>query len=172
MENLINQILGKDFEIIRKVEYNEFIFIFFKPKGYSNPYKDERLNLISNQGPLKINKKTKEYEFTHIYEFYSEYADNKIIFPNKKEVDLNWEEVVYNIKMRKHFNWEDFDLLLKHNNIPLDNFDIYSLNSRDTVEIEIKSDEAIDCLLKFLSEVEARYIKKSHNHFLIDLDLL
>lgn len=36
---------------------------------------------------------------------------------------------------------------------------------------EIKDDEAIDCLEQFLNELEAIYIKKSHNHFLINLDL-
>lgn len=171
MEDLIDKILGDDFEILRRVDFNDLIFIFFQEKGYSNPYNDERLNLISGQGPLKINKKTKEYEFTNVYDFYSEYGDNKLIFPNEKDTVLDWDEVICNLKMRKYFNWEDFDLLLKHNGLPLESFDIYSLNSRHTVEIEIKSDDAINYLIQFLDEVKANYIKKSKNHFLIDLNL-
>lgn len=171
MEDFINEILGDDLEIVKKVNFNDFIFIFFQPKGYSNPYKDERLNLVSSSGPLKINIKTKEYEFTHIYEFYSEYGDNEIIFPKEEEIALDWDEVLYNIKMRERFNSEDFFLLLKNYNLPLDSFDIYSINSRDTIEIEIKHDEAVDYLIEFLDKNNGNYIKKYTNHFLIQLDL-
>lgn len=171
MEDFINQILGDDTEIIRTVDFNDLTFVFFQPKGYSNPYKDERLNLVSSQGPLKINKKTNQYEFTHIVEFFLEYGDNEVIFPRQEAIVPDWNEIVNNIKMRNNFNWDDFQLLLEHHNLPLDSFDMYSINSRNTVEIEIKGDEAIDCLEQFLNELEAIYIKKSHNHFLINLYL-
>ena len=59
MEDFIKELLGDDLEIVKKVDLNDFIFVFFQPKGYSNPHKDERLNLVSSSGPLKINIKTK-----------------------------------------------------------------------------------------------------------------
>nr|WP_199001004.1 hypothetical protein [Flavobacterium sp. ASV13] len=171
MEDFINEILGDDTEIFRTVDFDDFTFVFYRPKGYSNPYKDEKLNLVSSYGPLKINKKTNEHEFTNIVEFFLEYGDNKVIFPNQEKSAPDWNEVIYNIKMRNNFNWEDFQLLLEHYNLPLDSFDMYSINSRDTVEIEIKHEEVIHYLEQFLNELEAIYIKKSHNHFLINLYL-
>lgn len=171
MEDLINRILGDTFEIIRRIELNDSIFIFFHEKAYNNPFNDERLNLISGQGPLKINKKTKEYEFTNVYDFYSEYGDNELFFPKQNKISDDWDKVLLNIKNRKHINVEDFMLLLEHNNLPVDTFDIYSKIPPKIYDIEVKSDNAIKCLVEFLINVKANYEKKSSNHFVINLNL-
>ncbi|MEA9414467.1 MULTISPECIES: hypothetical protein [unclassified Flavobacterium] len=171
MDDLIEKILGEDFEILRRVDFNDLIFIFFQERGYSNPYNDERLNLISGRGPLKINKKTKEYEFTNVYEFYSEYGDNELICPKENKTVVDWDKVLSNIKNRKHINVDDFILLLEHNNLSIDTFDIYSKKPPEIYDIEVKSDDDASFLVEFLKLVNANYLKKSNNHFVINLNL-
>ncbi|WP_316634378.1 hypothetical protein [uncultured Flavobacterium sp.] len=171
MEDLINKILGNDFEIIRQVESGDSIFIFFHEKGYSNPFNDEMLNLVSGRGPLKINKKTREYEFTNVYDFYSEYGDNELFFPKQSNIPINWDIVISNIRNRKRINVDDFILLLEHNNLSLDSFDIYSMKPPEIYDIEIKNDRAIIFLVDFLNEVNANYTIKNNNHFVIKLDI-
>lgn len=171
MEDLIKTILGDTFEIAKRIDLDDSIFIFFREKGYNNPFNDERLNLISGQGPLKINKKTEEYEFTSAYDFYSKYGDNELFFPKENKISVEWDKVLSNIKNRKYINVDDFILLLEHCNLPIDSFDIYSKLPPKIYDIEVKNDDAIAYLIDFLKNVKANYQEKSSNHFVINLEL-
>jgi hypothetical protein len=171
MENYIKSILGENFEIIKIIDYKEDVFIFFEEKSFSNPYNDERKRVISNLGPLKINKSSKKYSYTNIVEFIEEYGNNEIFFPKENNIIVDWYKVVNDIKLRKYVNWEDFDLLLEYENLQLNSFDIYSINKRDFVEIEVKGVEANKCLISFLNTINANYIEKSHHHYIVNLIL-
>jgi|SRR6218665_1133889 len=156
MNDYIESVLGQELEIVRIVDYDGFCYVFYKPKSFSNPYKDERLNIISSHGPLKINKISKDYQFTNAYEFLNEFGDNKLFFP-LDPIKPNLDNVIKNITLRKRINWDDFDLLLETNQIPSQMADMYSINKRDIIEMDVENEFVKDCIIYFLNLAGARY---------------
>lgn len=171
MRDLINKLLGSDFKLINTVEFDGDLFVFYKYKDSpDNPFNDERLNTVSGQGPIRINLKSKDFEFMNIYDFYSKYGDNEVIFPTKNEV-IDLDRIIFNIKNRKHINSDEFHLLLDYYKLPEDSFYMYGYNFPKEIEIEISNIKARNYLVQFLDEVNASYDKKNDNHFVVKLDI-
>ncbi len=172
MKKLITKILGDDFKLINTVEFNGDLFVFYKHRDSpDNPFKDERLNIVSGQGPIRINLKSKNFEFMNIYDFSSQYADNEVFFPKKEEDKIDINEIIFNIKNRKHINSDEFHQLLDYYKLPEDSFYMHGYNFPKEIEIEISNIKAKNYLIQFLDEVNASYTKINDNHFVVKLDI-
>ena len=171
INKIIQEVLGNDFKASKIVDFEGFLYVFYDNINYSNPYNDERLNVVSGAGPLKINKKTFDYEITSLVEFYFEHGDNDFFFPKKEKI--SFEDSMENILMRGRINWEDFYLVLENFNLESDEYDLYSLNSMDDLYIKVKSEESYKLLINFLEKLNAKYTidTSEKNKFFIHLNL-
>lgn len=174
INRLIKKVFGSSFEVTKAVDFQDYLYVFSQDSNCNNPYNDERLQIIGGYGPLKINKKTFDYEITDLIDFYFEHGDNELFFPNEEEEIINFEKVKEDILMRKRINWDDFVEVFKNSNLDLNELDLHSIGSIDEVYIQVKTELAYNVLIDFLKELKAKYsIDTSEKYKLfINLNLL
>lgn len=165
----IQQHLGADYVVTQIIEDENELFAFYVSKKFHDTNGNDNYALIG-VGPFYFNKKTNEKKLLGAFEFHEEYFDRKLIQDNIQSEDIkpDLNEVIENIKQRKHINDDEFEIIMTSLNI-----DMYSvtISSDDFIHetIESPNSEDIDkfCLvfekaqMKFKRETAHKIILKN-----------
>ncbi|WP_405371103.1 hypothetical protein [Nonlabens sp. Asnod2-A12] len=115
---LLNDIIGTN-NVITKVvrdEENKCSYYFYSSKKYIQSNFNDRFILIGT-GPVLVKDNGQIIELSS-FDFYNDHA-NKEIFSKivKEQESHSFNEVIANIKLRKHINGDEFEFFMDHFNL-------------------------------------------------------
>jgi|GEM_PF-4404723 len=96
---ILNKLLDNDEIVFQEYIDNEFLYLIIVDKEYIDNIDDDRYSRVGGRGPLRINLKTKNYDWIH----YLEMPDS---FTNDKP-EPTFKTIVSNIKKRQWINETD-----------------------------------------------------------------
>jgi hypothetical protein len=170
----IDSQLGFVSEIIEVIEIDNYKFVFFQPKGHSNPFNDDRLKFTNNIGPLRINMNNNNYEIMGAIQFLFEYGDRPEYLKTVIEDDLKtYNSIVSNAIRRKRLNPNDFEDVIYSISGKYSDGEMRSKLKRNLKEmvLDVNSDVIRELVLRFLKDTNAKYNEIEKNIFEVFLDI-
>jgi len=159
----IQNYIGKDYVVTKIIEDENELFAFYVSKEFEKSGGNDRYALIG-VGPLYFNKKTLEKRLLGAMEFHEEFGDRKIIQENIElnETEQNLDQIIENIKKRKHINGDEFELIMNSLNIDLYRVMIYSNDFVNEI-IESPNSDDIKKFRKVFEKAEMEFTQESPN---------
>ena len=163
----IQNYIGVDYVVTKIIEDDNDLFAFYVSKEFEESGGNDKYALIGI-GPFYLNKKNSEKRLLGAMEFHEEFSDRKIITDNTdlEEVAPNLDQIIERIRIRKHINGDEFELIMNYLNI-----DLYqiSISSDDFVNETIESPNSDD-IIKFINvfkKAELVFTQKSPNRIIL-----